>query len=685
MELRVHCPHCQTPLSQPSRFCPKCGGQLDDIAYEEREICVALADQLAALKDAQAKSAAGLAEAERQLDKLRLLLVRKTPSTEPSPPQLSDEEFGFENGANRTEPSVSEPIQARAPQQATQQPSQPQTQTAAPRRAPRPAQRASEPKPALEQILGRNWLLVAGVVIMVFGVGYFLKYSFEQGWIGPSLRVALAYLWGLLFLGGGELFRRKGYRAYGLTVAGGGVAVLYFATFAAYRLYELLPAIPAFALMTLTTALAISLAVIYDVLALAALGLAGGFLTPVLLSTGQDRPLALLSYLTLLNAGVLATAFMKRWPLLARLGLISTYILFGAWWDAHYSTEKFSLAFPFLQLFFLIYALIPFLYELREDATQAGAGKSGFLGLANGFAAFAFSYDMLEPFGLRWAALLSCAYAATHLALAAQLSRRGLRDGQGFSWLLGNAALYLGLAVPLLVSGHWITLFWAAQATALLWIGARLKRPLLLVAGHALLSLALAKFLVYDYEEIFKLRTGAQGLSEVYFTTGYGHLLLARWLNTLALALALGLGAFWIKGRDFLGRALPEGRRSLLCAGLPLFLFITGNIECNAYFHEVLPGARTASLSVLWTLFSVGLLVVGFRLGVKALRVAALSLFAATALKVTLIDMAQASTPYRIVSFILLGAALVGASFLYHRLRVRSQPPSPDSSREVAP
>jgi uncharacterized membrane protein len=649
--------------------------------YEERELCVALADQLSALKDAQAKSAAGLEEAERQLARLQMVLAHRKPCAEPVSPPRNDEEFGFENGPSQTA-KVPTDAPADIPTDAAPKPSHPApARRASPRRAPRP----DESKPAFEQTFGRNWLLIAGVIIMVFGVGYFLKYSFEQGWVSPTMRVLMAYVWGLVFLGGGELFRRKGYRNYGLTVAGGGVAVLYFATFAAYRIYELIPSLPAFGLMILTTALAISLAVIYDVLALAALGLAGGFLTPVLLSSGQDRPLALFSYLTLLNAGVLATAFVKRWPLLAQLGFIATYIVYGAWWDTRFAPEKFAVAFVFLQLFFLIYALIPFLYELRENEASAGAGKSAFLGLANGFAAFAFSYSMLEPYGMRWAALLSCAYAGAYLALAAQLARRGLREGPGFALMLGNASLYLSLAIPLLLSGAWITLFWAAQAAALLWIGVRLDRKLLLGAGHALLALTLGKFFFYDYGMVFGLHQSSVGLSDVYFKSGYGHMLLARWLNTLALALVLTLAPRWFKGRGILGQPLLEGEPSLLGAGLPVFLFLTLSLECNAFFHQVLPGARAASLSVLWSLFSIGLLVAGFRLRIKNLRIAALSLFAFTAVKVVLVDMAQAATPYRIVSSILLGAALVGASFLYHRLRDRAQPPTPESSREVAP
>ncbi len=92
-----------------------------------------------------------------------------------------------------------------------------------------------------EVTFGQKWLLIAGVIITVLGVGWFLKYSFDQNWIGPAGRVALAYLGGIAFLAGGELFRRRDFGIFGLYLIGGGIAILYFATFAAFQIYHLLP------------------------------------------------------------------------------------------------------------------------------------------------------------------------------------------------------------------------------------------------------------------------------------------------------------------------------------------------------------------------------------------------------------------------------------------------------------
>src|SRR5262249_15677590 len=193
----------------------------------------------------------------------------------------------------------------------------------------------------VEVQFGQKWLLLVGIAITVLGLGFFLKYAFEQNWVGPAGRVVLAYLAATAFLGAGEFFRRKGVEPFGLYLAGGGIAALYLTTFAASQIYQLIGPIPAFAFMILVTLLAGALALLHDALWLSILGLIGGFLTPVLLSTGHDNQLALMSYMTMLNTGILALAIFKRWTVLNYLGFGCTWLLFSGWYVAYYTDEKF--------------------------------------------------------------------------------------------------------------------------------------------------------------------------------------------------------------------------------------------------------------------------------------------------------------------------------------------------------
>jgi dolichyl-phosphate-mannose--protein O-mannosyl transferase len=107
------------------------------------------------------------------------------------------------------------------------------------------------------------------------------------------------------------------------------------------------------------------------------------------------------------------------------------------------------------------------------------------------------------------------------------------------------------------------------------------------------------------------------------------------------------------------------------------FLFL--NFEVNTFFYDYWPRAQLAALSILWTACSIGMMVCGFMYRRAALRKCALVLFAATIFKVFLYDMAEAATPFRIASFMVLGLVLIGASYLYHRYKDLILPPLRDT------
>jgi uncharacterized membrane protein len=110
---------------------------------------------------------------------------------------------------------------------------------------------------------------------------------------------------------------------------------------------------------------------------------------------------------------------------------------------------------------------------------------------------------------------------------------------------------------------------------------------------------------------------------------------------------------------------------SVAFALLAVMVFVMLNVETSAFFHEYLPAARFAAVSVLWAVFSVFLMLKGFRDNSAAVRRTALGLFSLTLLKVFSVDMSNISTPYRIVSFIILGLMLVGTSYLYYKFKDR--------------
>ena len=184
-----------------------------------------------------------------------------------------------------------------------------------------------------EQFMGAKMFAWIGGFALFLGVAFFVKYSFEHNLISPELRVAIGFLTGIALVIGGAALKRKENVVTAQTLCATGILILYAVTFACRSFYHFpfFGLIPTFALMSLITAAAFLLAVRMDALVVAILGIAGGFLTPVLLSTGQDNPSGLFGYIALLDVGLLAVARRKEWSSLPILGAVGTVLMQIAW------------------------------------------------------------------------------------------------------------------------------------------------------------------------------------------------------------------------------------------------------------------------------------------------------------------------------------------------------------------
>ena len=239
-------------------------------------------------------------------------------------------------------------------------PAEPQHE--APVEKPEPvAQVAAEPKPPrrpwLETSIGLTLINRVGVVTLVLGIGFFFKWAVDNEWIGPAARVALGIIAGFFTIAAGEILARKEQRTFAQGVTATGISILYLATYAAFAFYQLIPQALAVASMPVITALAGVLALRYEALAIAALGLFGGYLTPVLLGARQDHPWFLMSYLLVLAAGALAIARTRLWRLLEVLSAIGTAILYTTWMVRSFNHEKQFVATLFLLAFYALYMI----------------------------------------------------------------------------------------------------------------------------------------------------------------------------------------------------------------------------------------------------------------------------------------------------------------------------------------
>jgi uncharacterized membrane protein len=211
-----------------------------------------------------------------------------------------------------------------------------------------PLRPLTPPKPALpkinwEQFMGVKGFAWLGGLALFLGVAFFIKYSFDNNLIPPQLRVAIGFLTGLGLLVGGVVMSRKNFPALSQTLCATGVVILYAVTFACHALYhfDFFGPIPTFLLMSLITTAAFLLAARLNALVVAILGMLGGFLTPILLSTGQDNPLGLFGYIAILDLGLIVVALNKRWHFLTALGALGTVIMQVGWVDKFFESKKY--------------------------------------------------------------------------------------------------------------------------------------------------------------------------------------------------------------------------------------------------------------------------------------------------------------------------------------------------------
>lgn len=390
-----------------------------------------------------------------------------------------------ENAAPPAAPTlIDKPIAAATPSEwPTTSASIPQAEIVSTRQPPPlPKAPRAMPPPATPSwlMLGMDWLrggnplARVGIVILFFGGAFLAKYAAEHSHFPIELRMAALAVGAFVLLAIGWGLRNK--RAvYAQTLQGGGIAGLYLTIYAAARLYDLLIPTYALGLMVLIAVVAAILAVAQNALALAVFGTAGGFMAPILLSTGSGNHIALFSYYTVLNLGVFAVAWFRAWRVLNLVGFVFTFGIVGAFRATSYSADKLQSVDGFLLLFFLLYIGITILFAWRQKTDLKNYVSSSLVfGLP--LATFALHGSMIESYeyGMAWSAT---GFGLFYFALAGLLH---LTRRENFI-LLSEAFAALGvifgsLAIPMAFDHQTTAASWAVEGAGLLWIGVRQQR-----------------------------------------------------------------------------------------------------------------------------------------------------------------------------------------------------------------
>ena len=508
----------------------------------------------------------------------------------------------------------------------------------------------------LETRIAGRWFNRIGIVAILFAVSYFLKLAFDNNWIGPSGRVAIGILIGALLLPWSQWLLNRGYTYFSEGIAGLGEATLYLSVWAGCQYYTLFSRNVGFIAMIVITALMAGVALGRNSQRIALLSLIGGFLTPLLVSSGKNEEIVLFTYLLILGAGFLVMGSRRKWVSLAPLSLVFTLIYFWGWYSEFYNHVSLELTVLYATLFFVLYATFPILHAVNSLFDEWDI----VIHLINSFVYIAALYEMLWPRD-RWPlTLFALALAAAHLVIARMVPLDAGKKLPRARFLFAGLALtFATLAIPFRLDGKWITVAFAIEGAALVWSGFQSATAFMRQAGYLLLCIA--------------------ALRVLFFPPAAGTFLLnQRFAAYLVLIICLGV-VLWAarSSADSLSQN-EQAEIGIMAVAINVFALIALSLELWDYYGQAAVTlnasfAQHLALSALWTVYACGLILLGVHRDSALLRWQALVLFGVTVAKVFFYDLSSLQRAYRILSFLILGVVLLIVSFLYTRKAARER------------
>ncbi len=408
--------------------------------------------EAAQAKAAQVKPVPSAASSLEKIASPEPVLPKMQPP--PVPPKMEPPPIPLKLGPQPASPATQPPPIASAqtvppppkPAPAPHIPSTPKPPQAPPPITPPPS--SNLPSFDWESLVGvKLFSWIAGIALLLAAV-FFLRYSITQGWLMPPVRMAIGIIVGIGLL---LLCEMKAARRYPVTanaMDASAIAILFSTFYAARALWNLIGAVPAFALLIIVTIVAVLLSIRRNSVFIALLGLVGGFATPALLSTGENRPISLFTYILLLNAGLAWVATKKKWPLLTTLSLVFTVIYQWGWVIKFLTASQLPIAIGI----FLVFPILSFTSLALGQKEQPVKGWISLYGQTANWSAllpllFALYMAAVPGYGQRYLLLFGFLFLvdAGLFAIAAARGQEILHFAGGLSTLL-IMAIWLGLS-----------------------------------------------------------------------------------------------------------------------------------------------------------------------------------------------------------------------------------------------
>jgi uncharacterized membrane protein len=477
----------------------------------------------------------------------------------------------------------------------------------------------------LESLIAGRWLYFVGLALVFLAAMFFVIYAFEHNWIGPRARVTIGILAGTFLLGFSHWLRGRGFSYFSEGVTGLGVALLYLSLWAGSNYYHLFSQAVGFFAMIAVTAAMVTIAAGRNSQRLALVALLGGFLTPVLVSTGQNAQVELFSYLLLLDATLLVLARVRDWRWLELPAFAATQLFFWGWYDRFYDSGQLLSTMVFAALFFLLFTVLPAIHSRQRAALHSEQATVLF---SNALAYLLALRSLLWPeykWTLTFAVLL---LAVLHLYIARFVPRPADKDERPLAYFLyaGLALTFATLAIPIRLEGRWITIGWAVEAAVLMWTGFRVR----------MWQLRGAAFLLFAFV-LFRIVMFPEPAARFLFNSRFG-------LHAVVVAcLALSV-YFWRRNRED-ERQWESISFNALAVAASFLLLVTLTLETHLFFAPEPRGvwylgslAQSLAITALWFVYATGLISAGLLRRVPGLRFQAYVVYGVATLKLFLLD-----------------------------------------------
>ncbi|MFY3769265.1 hypothetical protein AHYW_002755 [Providencia manganoxydans] len=346
-----------------------------------------------------------------------------------------------------------------------------------------------------------NPLAKIGILLLFFGIGYLLKFSVQNNVLSPQIRLLMSAVGCLVLLGIGWYLRHKK-SLFALILQGGAIGCFYITIFAAFKLYTMLPYSMALIAMILVCAASIVLALLQRAISLAILASLGGYLAPVLLSTGGGNHILLFSYYLMLSIAILVISVWQAWRPLNLVGMFMTYVVAILWGWNEYHLEYYVSSQIFLIANLIVFNVLTQLFALRYPHEKQMVVDYTLLFLPP-FITMVLQYAISWQIGFV-PAFVALLLGVLYLLAGFQIHKRYGSSGKRLA--LGNIVIGAGfvtLAIPLALTFEWTSIIWSVEGLLLLWYGFSVRNNRLVTVGMVLIIISavtlLSGFSLYSW------------------------------------------------------------------------------------------------------------------------------------------------------------------------------------------